>query len=252
MQVHDAVAGEVLSVLSREFGVPAFDLSRHVLPLTNLDLVPRSIARRELVLPVVVEPDRVSVAMANPRNRRVIAELRLVSGRPVRPAVSESSTLRRVIDAAYAARAGGQSHWFGSNARSCPWWEHNLFESSADERAAVRGDLISGARRYRAGDVAGAIRHVEHALSLAPRMAAPHRAMGLLHAQAGRLEEAQRELERALQLRPDDRVAARNLAVCLERRGERDKARAIWARTLERTKEPRTRGALALALAIRR
>lgn len=251
MQSHDVVETSVLSVLAREFGVPPFDLSRHVMPLSNLALVPPSIARRELVLPVIVEKRRVALAMANPRNHRVIGELRIVSGRPVEPAVSESSSLRRVIEAAYAAREEGRRQWVGSNARACPWFERNLFEVDADERNAVRRELVDGARRYRAGDDTGALRHLERAAARAPHMAAPRRMLGLLHARAGRLEEAQRELERALQLRPDDAVAARNLAVCLERRGERDRARTFWSRTLDRTFDPRARGAIALTMALR-
>lgn len=251
MQIHDAVEGNVLSVLSREFGVPPVDLSRHVIPLSNLALVPPPIAHRELVLPVVVQPDRVALAMANPRNRRVLAELQLVTGRSVQPAVSESSALRRVIEAAYEARASGQSHWVGSNARTCPWFERNLFEITPEERAAVRRELVCGARVYRAGDEAGAARHLDRAAARAPKMAAPHRILGLLHARAGRLEAAQKELERALQLRPDDAVAARNLAVCLDRRGQRERARTWWLRTLDRAPSARARGAIALALALR-
>lgn len=251
MQVHDAVEGNVLTVLAREFGVPPVDLSRHVFPLTNLALVPPPIARRELVLPVVVEPHRVAVAMANPLNRRVLEELRLVSGRRVEPAVSESSTLRRVIEAAYEAREHGQSHWVGSNARSCPWWERNLLEVSPEERAAARRELVGGARSYRAGDTAAAQRHLDRAVARAPRMAAPHRTLGLLHAHAGRLQDAQRELERALQLRPQDATAARNLAICLDRRGQRERARTWWLRTIERVPDARARGAIVLALALR-
>ena len=199
-----------------------------------------------LVLPIVVEPQRVAVAMANPRNSRILSELRLVSGRRVQPAVSESSSLRRVIVAAYEARRRGRSHWVGSNARTCPWWEWNLFEITADERAAVRGELVGGARCHRAGDLAGARWHLERAVARAPRMAAPHRHLGLLHAQEGRLAEAQRELEVALQLRPHDVVAARNLAVCLQRRGDRGRARTFWLRAMQRSPAGRAQRSVVL------
>ena len=250
MIVNDTVAKDVLPVLAREFGVPPVDLSRHVIPLSNLALVPRSVALRELVLPVVVEPDRVAVAMANPKNQRVLAELRLVSDRRVEPAVSESGALRLVIQAAYEAREVGRSHWVGSNARACPWWEWNLAEVPSRERASVRRELVGGARCFRHGDTRGARRHLESAVALAPRMAAPHRQLGLMHAWDGRLEEAQRELERALQLRPRDWVATRNLAACLERRGLGEQARVTWTRALELATDEDVRRSIALHLAL--
>ena len=73
-RVPDAVSE--LKALSEKFGVPAIDLKQVCVRLSDLELIPLEIARRHVILPVLVREDRLFVAMANPHDQKVIDELR--------------------------------------------------------------------------------------------------------------------------------------------------------------------------------
>jgi DNA-binding response OmpR family regulator len=103
-----------LSALSERHGVPAVDLGHVSFPLTNLELIPLEIARRHVVMPVLVDDDSICLAMADPTERRVIEELEFVSGRRVFPYVAAADQIRWAIEQLYAARDRGVTNYTGS------------------------------------------------------------------------------------------------------------------------------------------
>lgn len=107
---------EVLRALSEQLGVPGIDLNQIAIPIRHLELVPREVAESSRVLPVLVRDDRLFLAMANPRDKRVIDELEFVTGRKVYPYVAISSTLERTIRAAYDAKDAGSAYYAGPQA----------------------------------------------------------------------------------------------------------------------------------------
>lgn len=107
---------EVLRALSEQLGVPGIDLNQIAISIEHLDLVPREVAESSRILPVLARDDRLFLAMANPRDKRVIDELEFVTGRRVYPYVAITSTLERTIAAAYDARDAGQPHYAGPSA----------------------------------------------------------------------------------------------------------------------------------------
>src|SRR6187551_1627964 len=106
-----------LKALSEQHGIPGIDLGQLCLRLTDLDLLPREIAEKHLILPVLVRDDRLFIAMANPREKKVIDELEFVTGKKVYPYVALETTLARVIEAAYTRKARGDAYFIGPN---CP------------------------------------------------------------------------------------------------------------------------------------
>nr|BAL57074.1 response regulator receiver protein [uncultured delta proteobacterium] len=98
-----------LAALSKQYGVPAIDLTRISFPLSNLDLIPLEIARRHKVLPVQVREDTLVLAMAEPDQQRVIEELEFVSGKRVLAHVADPDVLAYTIDRAYEARDRGET-----------------------------------------------------------------------------------------------------------------------------------------------
>jgi CheY-like chemotaxis protein len=105
------------AALAERLGVPGVDLSRSALPVELLELVPRDVAEADLILPLSAEGDRIHLAMSNPSDERVLAELRFVSGREVSPYVACRGALVHAVGEAYAARARGDTSWRGRNAR---------------------------------------------------------------------------------------------------------------------------------------
>lgn len=106
-----------LKALSEQHGIPGIDLGQICLRLETLDLLPREIAEKHLILPVLMRDDRLFVATANPRERKVLDELEFVTGKKVYPYVALESSLAAVIDEAYGKKARGEAFYVGV---ACP------------------------------------------------------------------------------------------------------------------------------------
>jgi DNA-binding response OmpR family regulator len=106
-----------LKALSEKFGVPAIDLRQVCIRLSDLELIPVEIARRHVILPVLVRDDRLFIAMANPSEQKVIDELEFVTDKKVFPYVTAESALAEAIESAYAMRSRDEAYFIGSD---CP------------------------------------------------------------------------------------------------------------------------------------
>jgi DNA-binding response OmpR family regulator len=106
-----------LKALSEQHGIPGIDLGQICLKLETLDLLPREIAERHLILPVLMRDDRLFVATANPRERKVLDELEFVTGKRVYPYVALEGPLEHVIEEAYTRKTRGEPYYVGPR---CP------------------------------------------------------------------------------------------------------------------------------------
>ena len=104
---------EALKALSEQHGVPGIDLSQICIRTSDLDILPREIAERHAILPVLMRDDRVFVAMVSPGDKNVIDELEFVTGKRVYPYVAIPSALRVALDAAYDAKFHGELFYSG-------------------------------------------------------------------------------------------------------------------------------------------
>lgn len=108
---------EALKALSEQFGVPGIDLSQVCIRMSDLDLLPREIAERHAILPVLVRDDRVFVAMVSPGDKHIIDELEFVTGKKVFPYVALPNELQRALAAAYDMKNRGEPFYIGPR---CP------------------------------------------------------------------------------------------------------------------------------------
>lgn len=106
-----------LKALSEQHGIPGIDLDQVCVKLADLELLPREIAERHLILPVLSRGDRLFVAMANPKEKKVLDELEFVTGKRVYPYVALEVHLEKVIQEAYSRRARGEEFYIGPR---CP------------------------------------------------------------------------------------------------------------------------------------
>lgn len=104
---------EALRALSEKYGVPGLDLTQVAIPLDHLSLLPREIAVRHGVLPVLVQDERIFLAMSNPHDKRVIDELEFVTGKRVFPYVAPQAALAKVIEESYELKLRGDSYYLG-------------------------------------------------------------------------------------------------------------------------------------------
>ncbi len=108
---------DALKALSEQHGIPGIDLGQICLRLEDLEVLPQEIAEKHLILPVLVRDDRLFIAMANPREKKVIEELEFVTGKRVYSYVALESMLRSVIEAAYSRKLRGDAYYVGPR---CP------------------------------------------------------------------------------------------------------------------------------------
>jgi DNA-binding response OmpR family regulator len=104
---------DALRALSEQHGVPGIDLGQIAILLEHIDVVPREMCEAHQILPLLQRADRVFLAMANPKDKRVIDELEFVTGKKVYPYIALTTALSRTIAAAYDAKAQGDTYYFG-------------------------------------------------------------------------------------------------------------------------------------------
>ncbi len=108
---------EALKALSEQSGVPGIDLNQVCIRLADLAILPREIAVRHKLLPVLVRDDRIFVAMAAPTEKKVIDELEFVTGKRVFPYIALAGPLQRVIAQAYEMWDRNEAYYVGPH---CP------------------------------------------------------------------------------------------------------------------------------------
>lgn len=113
----EQAALQALRALSEKHGVPGIDLRQVCIRLSDLDLLPREIAERHDILPVLVRDDRMFVAMVSPGDRHVIDELEFVTGKSVYPYVALPDELERARSSAYELKSRGERFYVAAN---CP------------------------------------------------------------------------------------------------------------------------------------
>jgi DNA-binding response OmpR family regulator len=134
-----------LKALSEQHGIPGIDLEQLCLNLDDLDLLPREIAEKHLILPVLARDDRLFIAMANPREKKVIDELEFVTGKKVYPYVALETALARVIEAAYSRKARGEAYFIGAHCPPETLERHGLAaDGSLDEQQPSLPPLAFG------------------------------------------------------------------------------------------------------------
>jgi CheY-like chemotaxis protein len=106
---------DLVAALAQRSGLPGIDLSKSVLSLKPLDLIPRAVAETDLMLPLSSEGGRLHVAMLSPEDAaRATDEVRFISGMDVSTYVAIAGALERTIAEAYDARERGESFLRGS------------------------------------------------------------------------------------------------------------------------------------------
>lgn len=132
-----------LKALSEQHGIPGIDLDQVCVKLSDLDLLPREIAQRHLILPVLSRGERLFVAMANPKEKKVIDELEFVTGKRVYPYVALERPLSATIEEAYARKARGDDYYIGPR---CPPETLEKLGLTAEEIAQMAEPLVKKAK----------------------------------------------------------------------------------------------------------
>jgi type IV pilus assembly protein PilB len=94
---------DIAQCLSRQFGIPAINLSHFEIDQSVLDLVPVEICRKYDLIPVNRTGAVLTVAMADPTNIRAMDEINFICGYQVEPVVASDFAIRECIDKYYGS-----------------------------------------------------------------------------------------------------------------------------------------------------
>ena len=92
---------QLLSGLADQLGLETVDLENRAIPEDATQVLPLDFVRRHRVLPLSVDNGTIRVATANPRDPRVIEDLRLLSSREVQEALASEQAICEKIAECY-------------------------------------------------------------------------------------------------------------------------------------------------------
>jgi CheY-like chemotaxis protein len=115
-----ATEGALVRALIEHSDCPGVDLSRSVIPVTNLAVVSHAFCRQQRVLPVSIGKAELVLAMADPENVALADELRFVTGRKVLRYAAVPAAIERAIDGLAREKQRFAPTWRGAQAPALP------------------------------------------------------------------------------------------------------------------------------------
>lgn len=92
---------KLLQFMIREYGYSSINPSIFIIEREILNLIPQKMAEKNLILPVSLYEQTLTVAFANPGNVKIIDELRAITGKRIKAVAAEASILKRCIQKSY-------------------------------------------------------------------------------------------------------------------------------------------------------
>jgi type IV pilus assembly protein PilB len=94
-------AGEIGQLQASQFGYEFVDLGAMEIPQSVIALIPESVARENVVIPIAMVDERLRVAMVNALDLDVIDKLRFMTNRDVDPVVAPKDAIQTAINRHY-------------------------------------------------------------------------------------------------------------------------------------------------------
>lgn len=93
--------GDLLTVLSRIYDMPAVDLLNFDVDKTAVDLLPSDVAMKFMAIPIRKVGRTLTLAMSDPLNLYAIDDIKFIVGLEVQPVVAAESAIKKTIDRFY-------------------------------------------------------------------------------------------------------------------------------------------------------
>jgi len=129
----------ILKALSIQHGVPAINLEELVIGLDILRLVPRDVAVKNTILPVLEKDEHLFLVMADPQNHHVVDEIEFVTGKKVFRYVSLERNIKNAIDECYRLQESGEAFYRGSAVSSDKFEKLVAMKGRREARPAPAG-----------------------------------------------------------------------------------------------------------------
>ncbi|WP_100331733.1 GspE/PulE family protein [Bacillus xiapuensis] len=92
---------QLIEVLEFQLGIPHVSLYRYPIDLKLLTLIPKEMAKRQLIIPLKKEENRLFVAMVDPMDYYTIEDLRLSTGFQIETAIATKDDIVRTVNKYY-------------------------------------------------------------------------------------------------------------------------------------------------------
>lgn len=132
---------KIVSFLSKQYGVPAINLSEYNIDPNIIKLIPKDIAQKHLIIPVTRVGSTLTIAMADPTNVFAIDDVKFLTGYNVEVVVASESAIIEAISKYYGtpiALASGAKEPVSSGASKR---SETTPEVNIEELTAELGDL---------------------------------------------------------------------------------------------------------------
>ncbi len=96
-----ASQGAILSVMAKQIGIEYVDFAETRPDPAAVMLVPKELATRYILMPVEIREDQLVVAMADPQNVLALDDLRIITSRDIKPAISTKDDILAAIEEYY-------------------------------------------------------------------------------------------------------------------------------------------------------
>ncbi|WP_207789147.1 GspE/PulE family protein [Neobacillus terrae] len=142
---------QLIEVLEYQLGIPHISLYRYPFDTNLFTLIPKEMARRNLIIPLKKNGDKLFVAMADPMDFIVIDDLRLSTGFQIETAIATKDDILRAINKFYNIDEG-----FEELIGETPQRENAREEDVTDQNSPVVrlvNQILSNAAVQRASDI---------------------------------------------------------------------------------------------------
>lgn len=89
---------QILEALEFQLGIPHADLQKFYIDPDIAKMIPESLAKRYMVIPIKKDIDGIQVAMADPLNIFAIDDIKLITKQNVKPLIASESSILKAID----------------------------------------------------------------------------------------------------------------------------------------------------------
>lgn len=100
-RLHYATASEVAQAMAEFHNIPYVDLSDTEIPKAVIELVPESVARENLVLPLNLEGNTLKLIVADPTNFEALQKLQFVLNKDIQPVLAVQEQITEAINRNY-------------------------------------------------------------------------------------------------------------------------------------------------------
>lgn len=123
---------EILSCLSKQFGVPAIDLENFQIEASVLETIPAKTAQKYTVIPISRVGGTLTLAMADPSDIFAIEDIKFMTNFNIEPVVASERAIAQAVEEQYAQVAAAQKKKAATQKKQASAPKHEEQASSID------------------------------------------------------------------------------------------------------------------------